>query len=578
MPLTLRRQNRIALVVFWICIFLLSVTFLTQSPLEAQPPHEVTPSREYAYLPSSFDWSSLPQRHPVPESEVAPLPTGNPRHLPKVQFDFKKDDNPAGFRAQELADHRTQVKNAFLKSWTSYKQHAWMADELAPVSGKSKTVFGGWAATLVDTLDTLWIMDLKTEFYEAVAAVVTIDWAKTDQTSCNFFETTIRHLGGLLSAYDLSGEAVLLRKAVELGDMLYRAFDTPNHMPPFWLDFSQAKDGTLRPGTREPSAAMTSSCLEFTRLAQLTGDSKYYDAVDRITRLLDRTQSQTRLPGLWPTFFDMANLQLTKDNDFTFGALADSLYEMLPKMYALLGGREPVYEKLYRDAMEAAMKHLLFRPMVPDKADILFSGNAYVSQDSSVRLHPEGQHLACFAGGMFGLGGKLFDIPEHVAVGEKLARGCIWAYDAMPTGIMPEIFGLLTCPTLDACEWNEKEWKEKSNQSLKKGFQHVRDARYLLRPEAIESLFLLYRITGNPEYQDAAFKMFTSIRKATETGLAFSAIADVTVKGATVKSDSMESFWMAETLKYFYLIFSPPSVISLDEYVLNTEAHPLKRP
>ncbi|XXH03411.1 hypothetical protein Hte_009813 [Hypoxylon texense] len=567
----LRRPSRLAIVISCVCVLYATATFLPRY-------HEVPKPRDYYYIPSSFDWSSLPQRHPVPESEIASLPTAKPLQLPPVQFAFKPDKSSiAKARAQTLANRRDEVKDALLKSWTSYKKYAWMYDELTPVSGNGKNVFGGWAATLVDTLDTLWIMGLKAEFSEAVAAVATIDWAKTDQTACNFFETTIRHLGGLLSAYDISGEPVLLRKAIELGHMLYAAFDTPNRMPPFWLDFQKAKEGTLRPGSRDASAAITSSCLEFTRLAQLTGDNKYYDAIDRITRVLNSTQSQTKLPGMWPTFFDMANLRF-QDNDFTLGAQADSLYEMLPKMYALLGGLEPVYEKLYRDAMETVKKYLLFRPMVPDQADILFSGNARVSHDSSVKLQPEGQHLGCFVGGMFGLGGKLFGIQEHIEIGEKVTRGCVWAYDSMPTGIMPEIFELLPCPTLEACEWNEKEWEAKGKQSLAKGFQSARDRQYLLRPEAIESVFLMYRMTGNPEYQDIAWRMFQSIRSATETDLAFSAIPDVTTSGATAKKDSMEqSFWLAETLKYFYLIFSPPDLISLDEYVFNTEAHPLRR-
>lgn len=393
MATILRRPSRLAIIVSCICIFYVFATLLPRY-------HEVPKPRDYAYIPSSFDWSSLPQRHPVPESEIASLPRTKPLQLPRVQFAPKLDDNLMGkARIQILEKRRDKVKDALLKSWTSYKKYAWMSDELMPVSGKGKNVFGGWAATLVDTLDTLWIMDLKAEFNEAVAAVATIDWAKTDQTACNFFETTIRHLGGLLSAYDLSGEPVLLRKAVELGHMLYAAFDTPNRMPPFWLDFNKAKEGTLQPGSRDASAAITSSCLEFTRLAQLTGDNKYYDAIDRITRLLNSTQSQTKLPGMWPTFFDMANLRLTQDNDFTLGAQADSLYEMLPKMYALLGGLEPVYEKLYRDAMETVMRYLLFRPMVPDQADILFSGNVRVAHDSSIKLQPEVQHLGCFVGG-----------------------------------------------------------------------------------------------------------------------------------------------------------------------------------
>lgn len=71
--------------------------------------------------------------------------------------------------------------------------------------------------------------------------------------------------------------------------------------------------------------------------------------------------------------------------------------------------------------------------------------------------------------------------------------------------------------------------------------------------------------------------MFNSIIKPTKTTIAHAALVDCTVDNPP-KADSMESFWLAETLKYFYLIFSEPDVISLDEYVLNTEAHPLRRP
>lgn len=220
-----------------------------------------------------------------------------------------------------------------------------MFDELEPVDGSAKNTFGGWAATLIDALDTLWIMDLKDEFTLAAHAAATLDW-ETQETSVNFFETTIRHLGGLISAYDLSKEPVLLKKAVEMGDMLYAAFDTPNRMPPFWLDFQKAKDGTLVPGTHDPSASVASSGLEFTRLSQLTGNDKYYDAIDRISQFLDKTQYETRLPGLWPTFFDMVNQDITSETEFTLGALADSLYEYLPKMFAITGGTVPMYEKM----------------------------------------------------------------------------------------------------------------------------------------------------------------------------------------------------------------------------------------
>ncbi|KAI0457384.1 glycoside hydrolase family 47 protein [Xylaria acuta] len=564
----LRRKSRIAVALVLAVLLYLLVGLVPEN-------HDVLWG--FIFVRQSYDWSKQKIFYPV--SEYTPLPTGRPRSLPPVQYNFEEDKSPEGVaREAVLASRRSEVKEAFVKSWKSYKNVGFGYDELMPVSGKGQDVpgFGGWGATLVDSLSTLWIMDLKDDFYEAAAAAVTIDYSKTRDTSCNYFETTIRHLGGLLGAYDMSTETALLEKAVELGDMLYMAYDTPNRMPGFWLDFQDAKTGKQLAGTHDPSANVASSSLEFTRLTQLTGDNKYYDAINRVTEVLDDWQNRTKLPGMWPTHFNLRDMELDSDNSFTIGALADSLYEYLPKTFAILGGLEPVYEKLYRGAMDTIIENLLFRPKLPDQTDILFPGNVWVT-DQGPSLTAQSQHLSCFAGGMFGLGGKIFQIPEHVAIGEKLTKGCVWTYDAMPAGIMPEAFNLLKCQSLDPCEWNQEEWEIVGDTKLKPGFSSVPDARYLLRPEAIESVFLMYRMTGNTDYQEMAWKMFQAIRKATKTNLAFSAIQSVRVTD-TVKDDSMESFWLAETLRYFYLIFSSPDLINLDEYVFNTEAHPLRRP
>ena len=468
------------------------------------------------------------------------------------------------------------MRNAFLRCWDSYKEHAWLHDELKPVTGDATDTFGGWAATLVDSLDTLWIMGLKEEFFEAVEAVVQLDFSETTESGINVFETTIRHFGGLLGAYDLSGEPALLLKARELGDMLYMAFDTPNRIPGFWLTFNDVLAGDQSAGTHDPSASPASLSLEFTRLAQLTGDDKYYDAIDRVRAFLERTQDESLLPGMWPTMINFRDEQVT-DSAFSLGALADSLYEYLPKMYIILGGLEPSYESMYRKAMDVVVENILFRPMLPDKKDILFPGTAFV-RNEGVSLVPEGQHLSCFVGAMFVVGGKTFGIDEHVRIGDRITRGCAWAYEAFPTGLMPEIFGLIDCRSLAGCDWDEDRWLEEGDPSLTKGFRNAREPQYLLRPEAIESIFVLYRVTGDESLRQTAWTMFQRIMMATETPFGNAAIKNVTVDGATEKEDSMESFWMAETLKYFYLIFSPPDVISLDDYVLNTEAHPFRRP
>jgi mannosyl-oligosaccharide alpha-1,2-mannosidase len=87
----------------------------------------------------------------------------------------------------------------------------------------------------------------------------------------------------------------------------------------------------------------------------------------------------------------------------------------------------------------------------------------------------------------------------------------------------------------------------------------------------------MYRITGDSAYQDQAWEMFQAIENNSATQYGNAAIRDVT-RNPPQLDDSMESFWMAETLKYFYLIFSEPDAISLDEYVFNTEAHPFRIP
>ncbi|TVY78220.1 putative mannosyl-oligosaccharide alpha-1,2-mannosidase 1B [Lachnellula suecica] len=484
---------------------------------------------------SSYNWAKLPRRNAIPSTIT--LPKGKPHSLPRIQHVFPRESRATII---QLDSQRQAVRRSFQRCWKSYKKYAWMRDELSPISAAGKDTFGGWAATLIDSLDTLWILRLEDEFQDAVAAVATIDWANTTGTSCNIFETTIRHLGGLLAAYDLSDSKVLLDKAIELGDMLYAGFDTPNGMPPFWLDFESAKRGNLQADSNEPIASPGSLSLEFTRLSQITMDPKYYAAISRVTDLLEEHQNSTKIPGMWPTMVDMRNEKFDQ-RSFSIGALADSLYEYFPKMHALVGGLNPVYEKLSILSLDAITKYSLFRPMLADNADVLFAGDVYAGENGVNARQPEGQHLSCFAGGMYALSGRLFDREDHVDLGVRLARGCSYAYAAFPTGIMPEIFNMLPCDSLDGCEWDQEIWEKKGNQKLPKGFINARDPSYLLRPEAIESVFLLYRITGMVEFRDAAWDMFQSIQNATETEFGNARIDDVTVSDSPPnKRDSME--------------------------------------
>ncbi|KAF3765256.1 family 47 glycoside hydrolase [Cryphonectria parasitica EP155] len=563
-----RRQLRVALVTVSLVIAFL----FTFSPYHLEHSlHRIRPS----YVPSSYDWSRRKQAHPVEKYET--LPKGHPKPLHRIQHTFA----PGTGRAQE--SRRSEVKKTFRKCWASYQKYAWGRDELQPLALSGSDTFSGWGATLVDALDTLILMDLKPELAHALTHVAAIDWDSTGpgQETCSLFETTIRYLGGLLGAYDLSNETVLLRKAVELGDMLYSGFDTPNRLPANLFHFQKAKDGELIPSAREISANVGSLSLEFTRLTQLTGDPKYFDAIDRVKKRLYATQDQTKLPGLWPQYMDVVSGLLMGDGTFTLGSMEDSLYEYLPKMYMLLGGLDQTYRDMYERAMTTAKKYLLYRPMLPDEdVDILFAGSAMSNGQGTVDLMAQTQHLACFVGGMFALGGRLFNLPGDIETSRKLTRGCAWAYRVMPTNVMPEELRFMPCRTtnLEKCAWDEERWKKEGSARYPKGVAAVYIKNYLLRPEAVESLFYLWRITGEEVWRDTAWEMFLAIQKVTSTEHANSAIRDATQSGGGGMLDKMESFWMAETLKYFYLIFSETDLVSLDDYVFNTEAHPFILP
>jgi mannosyl-oligosaccharide alpha-1,2-mannosidase len=164
---------------------------------------------------------------------------------------------------------------------------------------------------------------------------------------------------------------------------------------------------------------------------------------------------------------------------------------------------------------------------------------------------------------------------------------------------MPEACHITACPDPNSCDWNthhgvwhtdvlNKFRRDSPSQTaediikarnLPPGFTYIYAKYYILRPEAIESVFVLYRVTADAALMDRAWDMWTAIDKATRTELANSAILDVDPgPGQTPPmSDSMESFWLSETLKYFYLLYSEPDLINLDEWVFNTEAHPFRR-
>jgi mannosyl-oligosaccharide alpha-1,2-mannosidase len=663
---------------------------------------------------------SYPRKEKYPVDKVMDIPPPGPK-LRTIQADFAE---PESHTARAIRLQRLEkVKQVFETAYGQYKRVGWGDDEIRPVTERSFDPFLGWAATLVDALDTMHIMGLKNDFKEAVDFVAGIDFRSTFRSSIPLFETVIRYLGGLIAAYDLSGrtEKVLLDKAVELADNLMGAFDTPNRMPLAFYKWQDLDTKTRwRAGTDTSFAELGSLTLEFTHLAQLTKDNKYYDAVARITDALYAFAPNTQLPWLMPQVLDLSGcnvsttgkyhgsanspgmavdpspyrpvdaanggrttfprplyhqgesealrppaktvgdavsgsqeidngdllkravIPLSIDQDdltkypkvvsggregyclpqglasgaryrtqevYSLGGSADSSYEYYMKTFQLLKGGDSRYIELYENMVKAAKQHLVFKPWVANNKDILFVGNKKINVNKVIELN-EMSHLTCFAGGMFALGGKLLDRAEDVELGKKITEGCVWAYNSTRTGIMPERFNVRRCPadspdcvfdmttvfdydeihppapnrphtTFIDEEGGGQRWGVSKMYDMPRSFL-TGDPRYLLRPEAIESVFYMYRITGDQTWQEKGWTMFENILRATEvvnveTGevQGYTAIKDVT-SPIQKADDSAESFWLAETLKYFYLLFEEPSVISLDDYVLNTEAHPFK--
>ena len=170
-------------------------------------------------------------------------------------------------------------------------------------------------------------------------------------------------------------------------------------------------------------------------------------------------------------------------------------------------------------------------------------------------------HLVCFMPGTLALGAHTDPqgrdsarAQRDLAVAKALMYTCREMYHQMPTGIAPEYV----------------EFPEGHDMVVGSTAPF-----YILRPETAESLFILNQLTGDPIYRDWAWDIFSAIEKHCRTEAAYGALADVTNRNSRV-DDRMESFFLAETLKYLYLAMDPDRPVDLDEFVFNTEAHPTR--
>jgi mannosidase alpha-like ER degradation enhancer 2 len=414
------------------------------------------------------------------------------------------------------------VKEAFLHAWNGYAQYAWGHDQLLPLSRGYRDWYGtSLVMTPVDAFDTMLLMGLTDEAARAKALI--LERLRFDRdTSVQVFEVTIRLLGGLISACQMDGDPRFLALARDLGNRLLPAFASRTGMPYRFVNLATAAVS----GPVSNPAEIGTLTLELGTLSKLTGDPRYYDAAKRaVVSLFDRRSTI----GLVGSAINVETGEWRdKDSHITGGI--DSYYEYLLKAWLLFGDRD--FKRMWDASIAAANRYL------PDeRASGYWYGHA--NMDTGARTTTRFGALDAF-------------FPAVLAKSGDTARAG-W--------LMQSVFLMWTRFGIEP-----EELDYVTMQPVHPG--------YVLRPEAIESAYYLYRLTGDRRYQDMGRVMVDSLLHYTRAETGFTALRSVATKE---RRDQMESFFLAETLKYAYLLFAPPATLNFDAVIFNTEAHPIRR-
>ena len=422
----------------------------------------------------------------------------------------------------DKAAMRETVRQGCLHAWNGYKQYAWGQDALKPLSRSGHNWYAkSLLMTPVDAYDTLRLMGLDAQAAEAKQLILDqLRFAVDDDVSV--FETTIRLVGGLLSAYELDGDQRFLTLAQDLADRLAKAFDTPTGMP---YRFINLLTGQTHGAVSNP-AEIGSCILEYGVLSKYTGDPKYYARAKKAMLALYGKRSKLNLTG---NSMNVETGTYVGSDSHVSGGI-DSYLEYMLKGGILL------HDKDLTDMWETSLPPIN-KYLADTKNGHLWYGHA--NMNTGQRAATSYGALDAFFAGALALGGDL----DHA---EKLQASnfAMWQL----AGIEPE----------------------KLNYAAMK----ITGAVYPLRPENLESAYYLYHYTHDDRYLQMGKVMFDSIEKFCRNDVGYCSLSNVMTKE---KADEMESFFFAETLKYAFLLFDDGHSLDFDKVIFNTEAHPYKR-
>lgn len=442
---------------------------------------------------------------------------------------------------------RNQVVEMFDHAYQNYMDHAYPADELMPLTCRGRVrglepsrgdiddALGKFSLTLIDTLDTLVLLNKTTEFEAAVRRVLS-DVRLDNDIVVSVFETNIRVLGGLLGGHSMAvmlkegGEHMqwyqdeLLHMAKDLGVRLLPAFNTSSGLP---YPRVNLKYGVRGPETRTGTETDTcTACagtiiLEFAALSRFTGDPVFEAHARRALDFLwEKRQRNSNLVG---TTINIHSGEWVR-RDSGVGAGIDSYYEYLLKAYILLG--DDLFLQRFNIHYASIMKYISQPPLLLDVHIHKPLLPARTWMDSLLAFFPGLQVLKG-------------DIRPAIETHEMLYQV------TKKHNFLPEAF------TTDF---------------------RVHWAQHPLRPEFAESTYFLYKATGDPYYLEAGRTILDNLNRFARVPCGFAAMKDVRTGS---HEDRMDSFFLAEMFKYLFLLFAEADDLPFDveDYVFTTEAH-----
>ncbi|QLL31795.1 hypothetical protein HG536_0B06630 [Torulaspora globosa] len=264
------------------------------------------PSKDPSKLLETFndlDLNALAtHKEKYPVLNEASLPVNSPDGPEfRIQSDHFEDD---GLEDPEML---SKIRELFVNSWSQQE----LIDKVSEYD---------WPLSLIDSLDSLYIMGQIEKFDSAVKVIYNIDFTLPPFSVeiIDVPDVGSRALGGLLSAYELSMNTELLEKATEVADFLLRAFDTPNRVPVLQY-FWKSKLNNKFPYKNSDVGRLTSMTLEFIRLSQLTRKNKYYDAAQRVYRTIMSSLDEFDLSHLFPVQLDASGCSLISSDKVQLG-------------------------------------------------------------------------------------------------------------------------------------------------------------------------------------------------------------------------------------------------------------------